>query len=245
MPKHVFFDLDSTLTPSRAEILPQHKPLFLRLCALRDVTVVSGGSMEQFQRQLPIAHKDVYYVLSQQGNHAIDKDGTVLWHEEISAEQERAARAVGAVLIDAFQKIKPTEILDKNDTFENRGSLLAASVVGFHAPNEVKYKADPDQSIRRSLIADHAAEIQQLSNVGLSIMPAGTTTFDIILEGKHKGTNITRFIEHKGWVKEDCLYIGDALFPGGNDETVIGVIPTHAVKDPNDTFRFIEKNLLS
>ena len=54
----------------------------------------------------------------------------------------------------------------------------------------------------------------------------------------------TAAIGYINWKKEDCLYVGDALFPGGNDETVIGIVPTHAVKDPDDTFRFIESNLL-
>lgn len=244
MPKHIFFDLDSTLTPSRAEILPDHKPLFERLCQSKDVSVVSGGMMEQFKKQLPIEQKGLYYVLSQQGNYALDKNGAVLWQERVTSEQEEVARNVAAIFIEAFQKIRPTHITDMNDTFENRGSLLAISVVGFHAPNEIKYAADPDQSIRRQLIADHPGEVEQLRKVGLQIMPAGTTTFDIILEGKHKGYNITRFIEKMGWNKDDCLYIGDALFPGGNDETVIGVIATHPVEDQNETFQYIEQELL-
>ena len=37
------------------------------------------------------------------------------------------------------------------------------------------------------------------------------------------------------------MYVGDALFPGGNDETVIGVIPTHPVDSPDATFTFINQ----
>jgi len=243
--KHIFFDLDTTLTPSRAEILPQHKPLFEQLCHTLDVIVVSGGSMEQFRKQLPVEQRDAYYVLSQQGNHALDKHAAVLWDERVSEEQEARARAVGRVLISAFQKVKAIPATNESDTFENRGSILAASVVGFHAPNEIKYAADPDQSIRRKILAEHAKEISDLRAVGLDIMPAGTTTFDIILQGRNKGFNIARFIEKMGWKKEDCLYVGDALFPGGNDESVIGVIPTRAVKGPDETFDFIKHDLLS
>ena len=77
-----------------------------------------------------------------------------------------------------------------------------------------------------------------------AVRPGGTTTFDFTIAGKDKGFNILRLIRHEGWKKEDCIYIGDALFAGGNDETVIGVIPTHAVKDPDDTFDFVKANLL-
>src|SRR3989344_1192911 len=47
-----------------------------------------------------------------------------------------------------------------------------------------------------------------------------------------------------GWKKEDCIYIGDALFPGGNDETVIGIIPTHAVKDYRETYTYLSSILI-
>ena len=30
---------------------------------------------------------------------------------------------------------------------------------------------------------------------------------------------------------EECVYVGDALFAGGNDESVIGVVDTIAVED--------------
>ena len=46
---------------------------------------------------------------------------------------------------------------------------------------------------------------------------------DYFKKGKNK-FNINRLIDLKGWEKEECLFFGDALFPGGNDETVNGVI---------------------
>jgi hypothetical protein len=46
------------------------------------------------------------------------------------------------------------------------------------------------------------------------------------------------------WQKEDCLYIGDALFPGGNDETVVGVIPTQLVKDYHATYTYLSSILV-
>jgi len=46
-----------------------------------------------------------------------------------------------------------------------------------------------------------------------------------------------------GWNKKGCLYIGDALFPGGNDETVVGVIETKSVRNPEDTFTLLEEFL--
>ena len=241
MPQHIFFDLDKTLTVSRTPMSPAHQELFRRLCSKRDIVVVTGGEESQIKTQIPIEARDSYYMLSQQGNHAIAKDGTLLWHETVSREQENAARAATEV----FKRDLGITVKDENDLFENRGSQLAYSILGFHEDVEKKYAYDPADSKRRALLARHPEELAALRNVGIEAIPAGTTTIDFILTGRHKGYNIRRLIEHEGWKKEECLYVGDALFPGGNDESVIGVIPTHPVKDPDETFRFVKENLLS
>jgi len=57
--------------------------------------------------------------------------------------------------------------------------------------------------------------------------------------GKNKGYNVRQFIEKMAWDPDQSIYIGDALFPGGNDETVIGVIPTKAVKDYRETYDYL------
>jgi phosphomannomutase len=240
MPKHFFFDLDSTLTSSRAPMTAAHVPLFDRLCSTCDVVVVTGGAESQIRLQIPVEPTGNFCMLSQQGNHAVAKDGTVLWHETVSPAQEQAVRSFADLLTQELA----LKVRDPNDLFENRGSQFAYSPLGFHENNEIKYSYDPDQSKRRAFLAQHPIELAALRNVGIEAMPAGSTTIDFILLGKNKGFNITRFLEHEGWNKDDCVYVGDALFPGGNDETVIGVVPAHAVKDPDETFDYIKANLL-
>ena len=234
-----FFDLDSTLTPSRAPMRAEHRPVFERLCREREVVVVTGGAQGQIQMQIPLSAAGAYAMLSQQGNYAIAKDGTLLWHESISSEQERAVRA----FCDALTRDLALPVTDPDDLFENRGSQLAYSTLGFHAPNELKYAYDPDQSKRRALLAAHADSLVQLRAAGIEAMPAGSTTIDFILAGKNKGHNIRRFLAREGWDVQRCVYVGDALFPGGNDESVIGVIPTHAVVGPDETFAFVSAML--
>ncbi len=235
MPKHFFFDLDNTLTLSRAGMAPRHVPMFQELCARHDVVVVTGGAEEQIQKQIPFPSAGNFTMLSQQGNYAVAKDGTLLWYETVTLEQEAAVRAFADLLTAELA----LQVSDSNDLFENRGSQLAYSTLGFHAKNELKYAYDPDQSKRRALLAAHPEEMAHLHAAGIEAMPAGSTTIDFILKGKNKGHNIRKLIENNNWQKEECLYIGDALFPGGNDETVIGVIPTHSVKNPEETFAYL------
>jgi HAD superfamily hydrolase (TIGR01484 family) len=238
---HVFFDLDKTLTKSRAPIASEHAPIFVALCKKSDVVVVTGGMAEHIREQLPKESEGMYAMLAQSGNEAVAKNGEVLWFEKFSDEQTKRSLA----FIEKLKKYFNVKVRDENDLVELRGAQINYSVVGYHETPEVKYTFDPDFSKRKAALAQFPLEQAQLAEVDVLVVPAGSSGFNIIHASKNKGDNVARLLARENWKKEDCLYVGDALGPGENDETVIGVIPTHAVKDPDDTFRFIRENLLS
>jgi phosphomannomutase len=239
MPKHVFFDLDDTLTPSRTQMTAEHTRLFVELCNEKDVIVVSGAQESQMKKQLPPEANGLYFILSQNGNHAISKDGKTIWSEGFSPEQVRA--------IDTFIKSIHDELAlnvrDEKNLVEYRGSQISYSLIGHDEDREIKKGFDPRGARRKAILAAHAKDIEHLSSLGIEVTVGGTTCLDIYLLGKNKGFHIPRLIEQQEWSKEDSLYVGDALEQGRNDESVIGVIPTHAVKDPDDTFVFIKQML--
>ena len=241
MPKHVFFDLDNTLTLSRAAIKKEHAPLFVELCKRRDVIVVTGGMSEHILEQLPQGAKGSYAMLAQSGNEAIAKDGAILWFEKFSEEQTSRSLA----FIEKLKRHFNIAVRDENDLIEMRGAQINYSVIGYHEEPAKKYAFDPDFSKRKAALAQFPQDRAELAEVDVLVVPAGSSGFNIIHASKNKGHNVARFIEYVNWQTQDCLYVGDALGPGENDETVIGVIPTHAVKNPDDTFRFIKENLLS
>jgi phosphomannomutase len=239
-PKHVFFDLDGTLTRSRSLMAEVHRPIFDALCAAKDVVVVTGGQVSQIRKQIPPIFNNRYYILSQYGNHAVDRDGTVLWSEQFTPEQKQGVLDLIRVIHDELR----LQVQDENDLVEDRGSQISYSLIGHHEDTEKKEAFDPGAKKRLDILARHAEKVERLRALGADVRPGGTTTFDFTIAGKHKGFNIIRLLEHQGWHKGDSLYIGDAHFNGGNHETVIGVIPTHGVKDYNETFTFIQTDLL-
>lgn len=239
MPKHFFFDLDKTLTMSRSPMEAGHQETFARLCNSKDVIVVTGGTIEQIREQITSRFEGKYYLLAQSGNHALDESGAELWSEALSEPQS-------ALVHDFITKLRAHFAYaetDPNDHVEHRGAQISYSVVGFHADRDAKYAFDPDETKRAQALAAFPADIQALRDAGVEVTPAGTTTFNFILLGKHKGFNVARLIELRGWNTEDCVYVGDALFPGGNDASVIGVVPTKAVTSPDDTFAFLVQTL--
>lgn len=225
---------------SRTEMTPAHKILFKQLCDTKDVIVVSGAQESQIRKQIPDSMGAHFYVLGQTGNQAIDRDGSGLWKEIFTDEQTKETLA----FIEILKKEFNLSVTNPDDLIELRGSQISYSPIGHHETLDKKYSFDPGAKKRREMLTLHVADVQKLNSIGIDVVPGGTTCFDFFLAGKNKGFNVARLIEHQKWNKEECVYVGDALFPGGNDETVVGVIPTLAVKDPDDTFRFV-KDLLS
>lgn len=236
MPKHFFFDLDNTLTRSRSHIAPEHAPILQKLAAVADVIVVTGGRNSQIIKQLDPEMQGRYYVLAQNGNEAIKKDGTELWMRRPSDEQKAAV----VNLITQMKIHLNLSVKDENDLIEDRGCSIAYSTIGHNEDVGTKEAYDPDHSKRLALIEHFRIEVDSLRQEhGIEVRTGGTTCLDFFHAGKNKGYNVAQFLDTMGWKKEESLYIGDALFPGGNDETVVGVTPTQSVTDYHATYNLL------
>ena len=217
--QHLFFDLDNTLTRSRSPITPKMRERLESLT--KDIVVISGAKVEQIRLQLENLE---CFVMGQNGNHTVFGEDE-LWHDTLKPDKV-------IEIMDHISSLPRTwDVPDENDLLENRGCQISYSIYGHHAPVHEKEQFDPDQSKRKALL-----EACPLVSDSVEVKIAGTTTLDYTRKGRHKGYHIARLIEHLGWNKDECLYFGDSLFPGGNDETVIGVIDTEEVQDPFDTY---------
>lgn len=240
MPKHFFFDLDNTLTRSRSHISPDHAPILQKLASVGDVIVVTGGRKSQIAKQLDPELAGQYYVLAQNGNEAAKKDGEELWMRRPSDEQKAAITA----LVDEMKKHLNLIVKDENDLVEDRGCSIAYSTIGHNEDVSKKEAYDHDHAKRLALIDHFRDKVEKLrEDHGIEVRTGGTTCLDFFHAGKNKGYNVAEFLNTMQWAKEDCLYIGDALFPGGNDETVIGVIPTQSVDDYHETYKYLSQIL--
>ncbi len=217
----------------------EYIPPFLELCAKKNVIVISGAQESQMVQQLPAESAGRLYRLTQNGNHAVGPDGSILWSEKFSKEQEDAVLSFIKTLHDELQ----LDVKDENDLVEMRGSQISYSLIGHNEARETKKAFDPDASKRKALLASHAMEVTQLQELGIEITAGGTTCLDMYLLGKNKGFHVANLITRMNWNKADAVYVGDAIEPGRNDESVIGVIDTHPVLDPDETFIFINEML--
>ena len=224
--KHLFFDMDQTIAPARQRILPEMYD-FLSNRA-EDIIVVSGSSIEQMPHQLGDLKS---FRLGQNGNHAVAPDGTELWYTPLD-EHHRTE------ILDHISEV--VEILEHElnhdwNPIEDRGAQITFSPIGNTAPVDIKMAYDPDRTKRFALL-----DKIPFASKDLVVKIGGSTSLDYIHKDRHKGTNVAKLIEFMHWNKDDCVYFGDGLYPGGNDEAVIGVIDTIPVDDHLDCYQKLQ-----
>ncbi len=221
--KHLFFDMDQTIAPARQPILPEMYSLLHELP--QDIIIVSGQEVDKIMWQ---SNELPSFTLGQNGNHATDVENNELWNIPL----DDAHRAEIMRHIEAIVAILGHDLNHDWSPIEDRGAQITFSPIGNTAPVEHKMTYDPDRRKRDALLAQIPFESEELI-----VKIGGSTSLDYIHKDRHKGTNVQKLIDLMSWNKDECVYFGDGLFPGGNDEAVIGVIETVPVTDHEDTYR--------
>lgn len=222
---HLFFDLDNTVTRSRSKISPTLKAILSK--AKHDIIIVSGATCAQIAWQVDGVN---CYKLGQNGNHATRPDESILWEERLSQTDKDAINNH----IVSIEKTWP--VSDVMDLVQDRGCQISYSLLGHNEVLEKKEAFDPHSDVRKDILVRFP-----FNSETIDVQIGGTTCLDYTAKGKHKGFYVNRLIQELGWNKDECIYFGDMLFPGGNDESVIGVIKTQPVDNPEDTQTKLEK----
>jgi HAD superfamily hydrolase (TIGR01484 family) len=122
------------------------------------------------------------------------------------------------------------------EAIEDRGSQITFSALGQQAPLEEKKKWDPDFAKRKKIKA-----ILDTSIPEFSVRLGGATSIDVTKPGIDKAYGIRKLRDVLGISLKEMIYIGDALFVGGNDYPAeqAGVVSI-SVRGPNETKPVVE-----
>ena len=236
----VAFDLDGTLALSKQPLKDDMGEALADLLGVADVAVISGGDWPQFDKQvasrlparadlkrlwlMPTAGTKLY--THQSG------DWKAVYAELFSDEEKKK-------IIDAFNaSLEATGFVPEQtwgERIEDRGSQITFSALGQQAPLEAKEHWDPDFAKRKVIQADLKGRLP-----GLAINMGGATSIDITREGVDKAYGLKKLAEASGFDLDGFLFIGDAIFPGGNDYPAKELgLDTVKVRDPNETLNVI------
>lgn len=243
----IVFDLDNTLAKSKTEIDTEMSELFSKLLKKKKVAVITGGGFVQVEKELLF---NLSIDSDFENLHIFPNDGAsyYVWMSKVGKwvmiYQEVLSEKVKVKIMDAFSLTLSEVKFDKNQSIgeliEDRGSSITFSGLGQGAPLETKVGWDSDNK-KRTEIKDLLKK--RLPDLEINI--AGTTSIDITNRGVNKAYGIKKMIEYIKVTAEEMIYIGDSLFPGGNDNPVISTgVRTISVDNPEETKDIIKKILI-
>lgn len=239
MIKLIVFDLDGTLAESKSSLDAEMGKLFTALLGVVRVAVISGGNWPQFQKQLlsnlPQEHLESLSLLPTCGTkfYKFESGWKQLYSEDFTnAEKERIVASLKQAISQSDLKIARTW----GEEIEDRGSQITFSALGQQAPIDEKKKWDPVFTKRKNMkvILDELLP-------EFSVRLGGTTSIDVTKLGIDKAYGIRKLRDTLGIAIHEMIFVGDALFPGGNDYPAeeAGVVSIQ-VRDPNESKRVIE-----
>ena len=240
MKKLIVFDLDGTLAASKSALGADMSALLHDLLAIIKVAVISGGDWLQFEQQLlsnlPQDERLVNLsILPTCGTKFFrySSEWKELYSEDFTAKEKEQ---ITSSLQKAFDESGFKVEREWGEEIEDRGSQITFSALGQQAPLVEKEKWDPDFAKRKKIKALLDPLIP-----GFSVRLGGATSIDVTKPGIDKAYGIRKLRDLLGISLQEMIYIGDALFPGGNDYPAeqAGVVSI-PVRGPDDTKRVIE-----
>lgn len=215
----IIFDLDGTLAVSKTPMDEEMSGLLNLLLKNYKVAVISGGSYEQFRKQFLgslNARGEVIenlYLFPTCGTsfYRYEKGNWIPVYREILSGDEKKK------IFTAFQKaLEQAGYTPPKKPFgeiiEDRETQVSFSALGQLAPIELKSRWDPDQKKRL-----HIKSFLDKLLPEFEVRVGGTTTIDVTRKGIDKGYGVVQMGKHIGVPISRMLFVGDALFPGGND----------------------------
>lgn len=240
MKKLVIFDLDGTLAKSKSAIDKEMAELLKNLLDVVKVSIISGGDWPQFQKQV-LSHLPKNAALKKltilptcgTKFYQYKQDWDELYEENFTdAERNKILDNLKSAIKDANLNIKKTW----GDQIEDRGSQITFSALGQEAPLEEKKGWDPNFEKRKKIVEPLKKTLKEFS-IGMG----GTTSIDIVKPGIDKAYGIRKLEDILDIDIPEMIFIGDALFEGGNDNPARKTgVDCIQVRDPEETKRIIE-----
>ncbi len=237
----IIFDLDGTLTISKSPMDKETAELVVKLLQQKKVAIISGGGFPQFQTQflaqLPGTSEnyDNLLLMPTSGTRLFVWRGN--WVEQYTEnllpnEKQRIMSALDTAL-KIMKYEQPAKIY--GPLIEDRGSQITFSALGQSAPADIKYAWDPTRTKRERLASVLSERIPEFE-----VRVGGATSIDVTKRGINKGYGIRKLEQFLKIDSNDIVFVGDALFYGGNDFPAKATgVDCISVKGPDDTKQLI------
>lgn len=237
--KVIIADVDDTICESCQLIKEEMVNEISRLVSKGySFAFISGTGLNSLQRMISSRLKAEHYILATTGTNCtrmIDDNAEIRYNYSLPPEDKEKIFSALDKLINHYQI--PT-MTTKDDQVQDRDSQITLSAIGRHAPTEEKAKYDPDGKKRLEWIEFLKKELgENLYDLKIG----GTTSIDVTKKGMDKEWGIKKFVAQMGFGLNEVLFIGDKLFPGGNDYPAAKIVDCIGVNNPGETIRKLKE----
>ena len=249
----IVFDLDGTLTPSKSKMDAEMSELIKKLLTTKKVAVIGGGKLALFRHQFLNELKVPKKLLKNLSLFPTTATTFLRWdngwkkvyaHNLSHKEIENIMNAFKKVFKEInYQPPKKTY----GNTIENRGtqvtwSALGQDVVAVLGEKGVALK-NKWRNANTPLKLKIARSLQKYLP-DLEVHAAGHTSIDITKKGIDKSYGLGQIEKYLKVKIAKMLFVGDAIFPGGNDYAVTKTpVDYFQVNGPEETKKIIKQVL--
>jgi HAD superfamily hydrolase (TIGR01484 family) len=231
----LIFDLDGTLAPSKDKPSLSMCQILCEALKFFKIAVISGASFEQFQSQLVAQLPCTDFsnlMLAPTNGSAIYSFANEEWN---CLEKSVLSKEDKEKIFIAINNTMGEFGIEKDDTYgqqiDDRETQVTFSGCGSKAPISVKETWDPDASRRIKMANSIKEQIPEFE-----VRVGGMTSIDVTAKGFDKESAIYKIEKYFNIKTEEILFMGDALFEGGNDEPAKKTgVDTLQVKSPEET----------
>lgn len=251
----IVFDLDGTVVSSKAPMDLQMSALITRLLAVKKVAIIGGGKYELFKilflKQLKAPEpllKNLFLFPTTATSFYTYKSGWKNIYALYLSKKEK--NEIRKAFYDVFKKIEyrhPQKTYGK--VVEDRGTQVTFSALGQDVVAILGKKRgialktkwlQENHNIKMTMVKLLAKALP-----GLEVRAAGLTSIDITRKGIDKAYGLEQIKKHLQINIKNMLFVGDAIFPGGNDyaivKTGIDYIPVTGPAQTKDVIRNLLK----
>ncbi|HLC81517.1 MAG TPA: HAD-IIB family hydrolase [Candidatus Nanoarchaeia archaeon] len=239
--KIIVADVDGTICESCTEISQEMaQQIDCMVKAGYQFAFISGTPIPELKRMISGRLTEQHHLLGNNGTNYVACSGGVfnqIYNYPFNSEEKRE-------IIAAFEKLITAEHLTslttKEDQLQDRGSQITLSILGRTAPKQLKAQYDPEGQIRAKFITFLQ---KHLNPEKYDMKIGGTTSIDATRKGQDKAFGLKSFLAYHHKPLSEVIFLGDKIYPHGNDYEASKIVDSIAVKNLADTLGQLKKIL--
>ncbi len=253
--KNLFvFDLDGTLTPSKSVADREMIGLLLRLLKKKCVAVIGGGKYELFKEQLVrrLPRRDerlsrlfLFPTSSTAFYRFMDRKWVCVYSHGLSPAERKKIKKMFAVAFTKIGYVHPEQTY--GPVIEDRGTQITFSALGQEIIAQLGVRRG--LALKEGWNKNHDVRPELMKALKrllpkFEVRQGGLSSIDVTRKGIDKAYGIRQIEKTLGVPRKEMLFMGDAIFPGGNDYAVVRAgVEYIKVNGPEETKRAIRMAL--